>query len=135
VNGKSIPNPGGVAIIDNSWPYLSLPEEVVSEIYNPIGGQEIDGWRYLPVGISQADLPHVNLPVGNHSVQLAPIDILQGQLFILNTSFIPGSIQTLIPGVSFYGLPFLWNVYAVFDLATGNPEDMRFGFVPRAIGT
>jgi hypothetical protein len=135
VNGKSIPNPGGFAIIDNSWPYITLPAEVVSEIYTPIGGQEIDDQWYLPVGISPADLPLVSLGVGNHSVQLAPLDTLVGQFSGLNSSLVLGSIQPLWPGapnVSFYGVPFLWNVYAVFDLANGNPEDMRFGFVPRA---
>jgi Eukaryotic aspartyl protease len=134
VNGKSIPNPqpNQLVIVDTVYPYIFLPDDVIHAIYDPIGGIQLQGWWSFPANLSQADLPQIDLPIGNFSVQLAPTD-----LFTLPATpfrgFYGGSIQSSEAfGVSVYGIPWMQNVYAVFDLGSGDRKDMRFGVVPRA---
>jgi hypothetical protein len=133
VNGKIIKNNDSypVTIIDTASNLAYIPDDVLTEIYTPVGGYLDQGLWLLPSNFSLADIPDINLPVGNISVPIAPADMAY------DTNFAPGAAlgsfqSNSYLGFSLYGVVWLRNVYAVFDLGTGNGKDLRFGVVPRA---
>ena len=71
------------------------------------------------------------MPVGDNNVTIAKTDILYSDTDF--PGYIVGGLQSNDGiGTSIYGDTWLRNVYAIFDLGSGNEQDFRFGFVPRS---
>jgi hypothetical protein len=104
-------------------------------IYEPVGGflDNNTGLWLFPTNFSQSDLLTITISVGGNNVTLAAEDLA------FDTDDVPGFVTGGIQGnggiddIVIYGEVWLRNVYAVFDLGTGNGKDFRFGFVPRAV--
>ena len=134
VNGQSISNAGGSAIIDTGTTLVLVDDNVLPAIYEPVGGffdNNTGAWLF-PANFSQSDLPVVTLPVGGYNVTLSAEDLVFDTVDI--PGFVIGGVQGNggLGGLVIFGDIWLKNVYAVFDLGTGDGKDFRFGFVPRA---
>jgi Eukaryotic aspartyl protease len=137
VNGEEIPNSDSTAIVDTGTTLIILNEDVLPAIYEPVGGffdNNTGAWTFPFNSSIVADLPIITMPVGGHNVTLASEDLA------FDTESVPGfaigGIQgngVASGGFEIYGDVWLRNVYAVFDLGTGDGTDFRFGFVPREI--
>lgn len=135
VNGERLGNDHGMAIVDTGTTLILLPEDITEAVYKPLGGSfdNNTGLWLFPSNFTEDQLPSVNLPIGDFNLTLPPKDIIFNDTII--PGFVIGSIQS-IPGLNFsiYGDIWLRNVYAIFDMGSGNRSDFRFGFVPRAPG-
>ena len=87
---------------------------------------------YFPTNITESQLPLINLPVDGFDVYLDPTDIVFDNQSI--PDFVIGGYQSSGGELSVYGEVWLRNVYAIFDLGSGDHSDFRFGFVPRKAG-
>jgi cathepsin D len=137
VNGQEIPNSDSTPIIDTGTTLIFVNDNVLPAIYEPVGGflDNNTGLWIFPFNASIVeDLPIITMPVGGYNVTLASEDLA------FDTAHIPGFAIGGIQGngvdsggFTVYGDVWLRNVYAVFDLGTGDGTDFRFGFVPREI--
>lgn len=132
INGEPLANENGFSVVDTGTTLILLPDNILPAIYKPLNGvfDNKTGLWLFPANFTESQLPSVNLPIGEFNLTLKPNDIIFD-----NTTFpglIIGSIQpTGGLGISVYGDIWLRNVYAIFDMGSGNRTDFRFGFVPR----
>ena len=133
INGKPVNNSDQFAIIDTGTTLALLNDDVLGEIYEPLGGfynASLDLWL-LHTNVTEDDIPEIILPVGDHNVTIAKTDILYSYEDF--PGYIVGGLQSNDGiGTAIYGDSWLRNVYAVFDLGSGNKQDFRFGFVSRS---
>ena len=132
INGERVANNDGLAIIDTGTTLILLPDNILEVIYKPLNGvfDNTTGLWLFPSNFTENQLPSVNLPVAEFNLTLQPTDI------IFDNSSIPGMVVGSIQSntgtnISVYGDIWLRNVYAIFDLGSGNASDFQFGFVPR----
>jgi len=133
VNGERVNNSDQVAIIDTGTTLALINNDVLPGIYEPLGGFYNDslGLWLLHTNVTEADIPEIILPVGDNNVTVAKTDILYSYEDF--PGFIVGGLQSNDGiGSAIYGDAWLRNVYAIFDLGSGNKQDFRFGFVPRS---
>lgn len=133
VNGKQLNNSDQFAIIDTGTTFALINDAILPLIYEPLGGFYNDslGLWLLPTNVTDADVPEIILPVGDINVTIATTDILYSYEDF--PGYIVGGLQSNDGiGSSIYGDTWLRNVYAIFDLGSGNKQDFRFGFVPRS---
>jgi Eukaryotic aspartyl protease len=133
VNDQALPNDGGTVIIDTGTTLILVNDDVLPAIYEPVGGffdNSTGAWLF-PANFSTSDLPTITMPVGGYNVTLSPEDLIFDTVDI--PGFVIGGIQSNGGfGVVIFGDVWLRNVYAVFDLGSGDGKDFTFGFVPRA---
>jgi Eukaryotic aspartyl protease len=136
INGQAVENKVGNVVIDTGTTIILVNDDILPAIYEPVGGflNEDFGIWVFPANFSQSDLPTVTLPVGGYNVTLSPEDI------VFDTGSLPGFVIGGIQGnggfgIVIFGDVWLRNVYAAFDLGSGDGTDFRFGFVPRAPNT
>jgi hypothetical protein len=135
VNDQELTIDRGNAIIDTGTTLILVNENILPTIYEPVGGflDNNTGLWLFPANFSQSDLPTITIPVGGINVTLAAEDLAFDTVDI--PGFAIGGIQGNggLDNFVIFGDVWLWNVYAVFDLGTGDGKDFRFGFVPRAV--
>jgi cathepsin D len=134
INGERIETKNQTAIIDTGTTLAFLPDKVLEKIYESVEGhfnETFQLWLF-PDNFTESQLPSINLPVDGFDVNLDPMDIVFDNQSI--PDFVIGGYQSSGGEVSIYGDVWLQNVYAIFDLGSGNLSDFRFGFVPRKPG-
>jgi len=132
INGKRIKSKENRTFVDSGTPHIAIDDDALALIYEPIGGffdNDNQVWLF-PANVSLADIPTVTFPIAGINVTIDPRDMwLNDRDF---PGFVVGGFQRNGDlGLYVFGDVWLRNVYAVFDLGTGNGKDFRFGFVPR----
>jgi hypothetical protein len=137
INDERIETKNQSVIIDTGTTLIFLPDKILEIIYQPVGGyfnETLQLWIF-PDNINESQLPLINLPVDGFDVYLNRTDIFFDSQSI--PGFVIGSYQSSGPDlgdIGIYGDVWLRNVYAIFDLGSGDGSDFRFGFVPRKAG-
>jgi hypothetical protein len=128
----SMTRPGNVAIVDTTCPTILLNSSLTEEIYKTIPGSNYSkldqGWIFPN---TTNTFPNLTLPVGSTEITLQhPSDFSIGPAE--TDGFLFGSIQSNGNlGLDVFGVPWLNNVYAVFDLGMAGVGRFRLGVAQR----
>jgi len=133
INGKRLNRTGNKAICDTATSAILLDTSTTDAIYQTIPGAKFsnDSQGYIfPAANTQ--FPNVSLPAGNTEITLqSPKDFSLAPA--VEDGFLFGSIQDGGGNLDILGVPWLNNVYAVFDFGVTGPRNNRFGVVQRPI--
>ncbi|KAI8989890.1 aspartic peptidase domain-containing protein, partial [Trametes punicea] len=124
INGQTMENPGGTAILDTGTTLMLVPDEMVEAIYSSIEGSVYDdqqgGYKYP----SDATIPDVAFAIGNNLYKLNSQDFGFDDL---GDGYTVGGIQSCgtLP-FSIFGDTMLKSLYVVF-----NQGDQTVGIAQR----
>ena len=131
LNGKRLNRTGNLAICDTALPVIFLDTVTADTIYKTIPGAKFSNVSQGYIfPISNTQFPTLTIPAGNTEIALQ-----SKHDFILapapEDGFVYGSIQDGGGNVDILGVPWLNNVYAVFDLGMTGSKNFRFGVIQR----
>jgi aspergillopepsin I len=132
INGNRTERQGNVAVADTGTSILILDNSLVAAFYATIPGAQlsiVDQGYIFPA--STTTFPTFTLPIGNTEISLKdPSDFAAGPAE--EDGFLFGSIQPNGDlGFDIFGVPWLVNVYAVFDLGMTGEGKFRIGVEQR----